>query len=50
MSSMPFTALYPFQSSLSKPDGKEMISVTRIGEPEDAVAIGHAAGLEIMIN
>ena len=36
-----------FRGLISKPDGKEMISVTRIGDPADAVAIGHAAGQEI---
>jgi hydroxymethylbilane synthase len=36
-----------FRGLISKPDGKEMISVTRIGEPADAVEIGHAAGREI---
>jgi hydroxymethylbilane synthase len=36
-----------FRGLISKPDGKEMISVTRVGEPADAVAIGHAAGQEI---
>ena len=36
-----------FRGLISKPDGKEMISVTRIGDPADAIAIGHAAGKEI---
>jgi hydroxymethylbilane synthase len=36
-----------FRGLISKPDGKEMISVTRIGSPEDAILIGHEAGKEI---
>lgn len=36
-----------FEGLISKPDGKEMIRVTRTGDASDAVAIGRDAALEI---
>ena len=36
-----------FRGLISKPDGTEMITVTKVGEPADAIALGHAAGQEI---
>lgn len=36
-----------FKGIISKPDGTDMIRVEKIGEPADAVALGHAAGQEI---
>ena len=36
-----------FRGLISKPDGTDMISVTRVGSPADAVAIGRAAGEEV---
>jgi hydroxymethylbilane synthase len=36
-----------FKGLISKPDGTDMISVTRVGSPADAVAIGKAAGEEV---
>ena len=36
-----------FRGLISKPDGTEMIRVSKVGEVKDAVALGHAAGLEI---
>jgi hydroxymethylbilane synthase len=36
-----------FRGLISKPDGTEMIKVSRIGEIKDAVALGQAAGEEI---
>jgi len=36
-----------FQGLISMPDGSRMIKVSRVGNPEDAVAIGKAAGQEI---
>lgn len=36
-----------FKGLISKPDGKDMIHVELSGAPEDAVKIGHDAGLEI---
>ena len=36
-----------FRGLISKPDGTDMISVTKVGSPDDAVAIGRAAGEEV---
>jgi hydroxymethylbilane synthase len=36
-----------FRGLISKPDGTEMIKVSRVGEVKDAVALGIAAGEEI---
>jgi hydroxymethylbilane synthase len=36
-----------FKGLISKPDGKDMIAVTKVGEIADAVAIGTAAGKEV---
>jgi len=36
-----------FEGLISMPDGKDMIRVSKVGNPEDGVALGHAAGQEI---
>lgn len=35
-----------FKGLISKPDGSDMISVSKVGSPSDAAAIGRAAGEE----